>query len=313
MSVSTHPVSAHSVNTIVPNRAVYVNNVIPADLCEETIQKIETTHKFQSCKLNDNYDQVMRNSSEVKISDTNLTNKFWTYIAEYIPIMYDNTKLIGPDYNRVYLLKYEKGQFFKRHYDGYSEDSNGNRSRLTVMVYLNSVKNGGSTRFYRESDVCDVIPDVGKLLIFEHRLLHEGMQVLEGFKYCIRFNILYQNAFEMISNATALPTTNGLKYTNVKMSFQNQEIILTPNRNDKMSKARWDDVCLRPHVFQIKHEFPGFVDTTMGRPPTWEEDFCPNCYEILPIKNDYQKCSGCSSVIEHINKEQRKICLSLVM
>jgi len=292
-----------NVNIIVPGRAVYVNEAVPSDLCEETIKQIETEHEFQSCKINDNYNVEFRTSSEVKISNRNLTNKFWGYIQHYIPQVFDNSQLIGPDHNRVYLLKYEKGQFFKRHYDGFSEDSKGNKSKITVLVYLNTLKDGGATRFYAEpnrnvylpdsKETFDINPEIGKLLLFEHRLLHEGMPVLEGFKYCIRFNILYSKH-------------QSLKYTNVKMTYNGKEILLTPNRNNKDSRERWNDVCMRPHVFCIKTRFPGFVDTTMGRPPTQEEDFCPNCYEILSLKNDYTECPSCKSPIEFINEDLRK-------
>lgn len=291
-------------HVLVENKAVYVNNAVPDDLCNQTINHIEKEYVFQKCKINNKHDADFRTSSEVKISDPRLTNKFWKHICNYVPTIFDNSQLIGPDHKRVYLLKYVKGQFFKKHYDGFSEDSNGNRSKLTVLIYLNTLKDGGETRFYAEpnrnvhlpgfQETIDVKPEIGKLLIFEHRLLHEGMPLTDGFKYCIRFNILYSKY-------------QSLKYTTAKMNFDGKEILLTPDRNNKDAKARWNDVCMRPHVFYIKPRFPGFVDTSMGRPPTREEDYCPNCYEILSLRNNYKECPSCKSPVEAIIEELRKI------
>lgn len=101
------------------------------------------------------------------------------------------------------------------------------------------------------------------------------------------------------------PKPNNLKYTETKMFLHDgTRVILTPN--NKASKNRWKEIAYRPHVFYIKMtNYQGIV----GRPPTWNEDFCPNCYEILPIELDYQNCSGCCQTVEHINTNRREICL----
>ena len=37
-------------------------------------------------------------------------------------------------------------------------------------------------------------PELGKALIFEHRILHEGVQVEEGSKYVLHTDIMYGKA-----------------------------------------------------------------------------------------------------------------------
>jgi len=301
-------------SVIIENRVIYINKCIPDNLCIETVYRIENEKIFKLCNFGETVNLNYRNSSEVKIEDKKITDSFWDYIQKYTPKTYDGYKLVGPDFKRVYLLRYFKGQFFKKHYDGFSEDGNGNRSKLTAMVYLNTmnVDTGGATRFYAEpcknviltnlNSTMDILPEIGKLVIFDHRILHEGMPILDGYKYCIRFNILYTNSLEYEN-----PKPNGLKYKEAKMIlYDKTEVLLTASQNNKKSKDRWFEVSMRPHVFQIEKCFPGFVDTTMGRPPTWEEDYCPNCYEILPIRNNYINCSGCCTPITCVNNVQKE-------
>ena len=66
-------------------------------------------------------------------------------------------------------------------------------SKLTFMVYLTNVAKGGETRFY-DSDMKithAVQPTVGKALVFEHAILHEGVAVEEGSKYVLRTDVMY--------------------------------------------------------------------------------------------------------------------------
>jgi Rps23 Pro-64 3,4-dihydroxylase Tpa1-like proline 4-hydroxylase len=347
----------------IPGRARSVQKVISPEMCQEMIRKFEKDYTFRPCKYNSDIDTDYRDSSEVKIKDRKIIDKLWQHIKKYVPTVCDGQTLVGPHYSRVYILRYFEGQYFRKHYDGYSESSKGHRSRLTLLVYLNDMSQecGGATRFYAEPErsilfidpyqhypVYDFIPTTGSMVLFTHRLLHEGMPILRGYKYCIRLNILYTNTvpeafisssqirkrkFTTVPECTnnksrktderqtakdcykdipefKHPAPNDLKYKTATMD--NGKVTLTPNREDQNSIDRWNDVSLRPHVFKIrKAEFPGFIDTTMGRPPTWKEDYCPNCYEILPLQNNYTNCSGCNCPVVSIDAERRDYNMSL--
>lgn len=120
---------------------------------------------------------------------------------------------------RLRFLKYTKGQQFKEHYDGsFTRDSpkpgfeRPEVSLLTVQLYLNdgeaeggaaaaasadvrSEFSGGSTAFLNPkqySQVVDCHPRAGRVLIFQHQLLHRGSEVTRGQKYCMRSDIMYQ-------------------------------------------------------------------------------------------------------------------------
>ncbi|KAJ2901876.1 hypothetical protein MKZ38_001309 [Zalerion maritima] len=117
---------------------------------------------------------------------------------------------------RMRFLKYGKGQFFRPHCDGAYEVPGlepGKRTRtlFTLHLYLNdsveAVKGetardgeekpelvGGSTPFLSNNEKrrVDVHPKAGRVLIFQHRgLLHSGDDVVEGTKYTVRSDILY--------------------------------------------------------------------------------------------------------------------------
>jgi len=55
------------------------------------------------------------------------------------------------------------------------------------MVYLNGGARGGETRFENVS----ITPEPGLALLFDHYLLHEGAEVIEGTKYVLRTDVMY--------------------------------------------------------------------------------------------------------------------------
>lgn len=61
------------------------------------------------------------------------------------------------------------------------------RSRLTVLVYLNSVE-GGELRF----EGVTVIPKMGLTVIFPHELRHDPRPVLSGVKRLLKLSVLYE-------------------------------------------------------------------------------------------------------------------------
>ncbi|KAJ1556771.1 hypothetical protein HK405_001854 [Cladochytrium tenue] len=130
---------------------------------------------------------------------------------------------------RMRVLRYGPGQFFRGHFDGSYETRNADtgarqRTLFTVQIYLNNSRAedpsaallGGATAFnntsYRvprrrgrapgdDEDSRHADADAklrveckaGRVLIFQHNdLPHEGEEVLEGTKYTIRTDILYE-------------------------------------------------------------------------------------------------------------------------
>mmetsp|Transcript_28906 Transcript_28906/g.60154 ORF Transcript_28906/g.60154 Transcript_28906/m.60154 type:complete len:296 (-) Transcript_28906:44-931(-) len=98
---------------------------------------------------------------------------------------------------RMRFIKYEPGHFFARHQDiPYVRGPDcgakaGERSCITVQLYLNDKFKGGTTRFLSGTRHYDVVPKIGSALIFDHDLLHEGSRVSGGIKYSVRTDIMF--------------------------------------------------------------------------------------------------------------------------
>jgi len=114
--------------------------------------------------------------------------------------------------NHVLFARYRSGGHFAPHTDGFSVVSCDERSMYSAVLYLNSCSEGGGTRFYadeaREQLVKDdqgrytgredlvrltVEPIVGRLCVFFHNIVHEGVPVgPSAEKYIIRSDIMYR-------------------------------------------------------------------------------------------------------------------------
>lgn len=85
------------------------------------------------------------------------------------------------------------------HCDGSYENPNHwtERSHYTFHLYLSGDKSldGGSTTFFSRDGMrtLDVEPNLGRVLIFQHRgLIHSGQEVAEGEKFTMRTDLMYE-------------------------------------------------------------------------------------------------------------------------
>ncbi|KAF9028557.1 hypothetical protein BDZ89DRAFT_1014969 [Hymenopellis radicata] len=102
-------------------------------------------------------------------------------------------------------LRYGPGHFFKQHCDGLNE-YDGMKSFVTLHLYLTDRDSlplqgaglaGGCTRFWTpdKRHFLDVEPKVGRVLVFQQRMLvHSGEEVMEGVKYTMRSDFMFQSS-----------------------------------------------------------------------------------------------------------------------
>lgn len=108
------------------------------------------------------------------------------------------------------LCRYHPGGHFSPHVDGEYVEGPGSRSLKTLMIYLNGDFQGGATNFINsdheltwdegkrryvalESAIyLRVQPEPGMAIIFDHVILHEGAQVIDGKKYIMRSDAVYE-------------------------------------------------------------------------------------------------------------------------
>lgn len=272
----------------------------------EIINQLSHQEPFTECEFGSEINKKYRDSTEIKCVWNNPYLKtIWGMIQSAVPNRYQGRSLIGPHYSTFYLLKYNPGQKFKVHRDGFSEDSNHNRSFITVLIYLSSGVKGGETKFYAEPDKNIVFTKkvnikspyvnikniAGNVVLMRHYLLHEALPVLSGTKYILRFNILYS-------------TVSG----NWNTTFIEKPI--TPGQGilidlSTIGKKHFQFLKMNDNNKNVKYSYPGTG-----------EDYCDNCYAIIPlyttsgpwtsssfnskfnfIAHDYYECPRCYSPV----------------
>ncbi|MBW4673643.1 MAG: 2OG-Fe(II) oxygenase [Desmonostoc geniculatum HA4340-LM1] len=81
----------------------------------------------------------------------------------------------------------DKYFFVAPHCDAPREISSNVWSNLALVVYLNDEFQGGETVFPQRG--IKISPQLGKAVLFNHSILHEGAKVFKGLKYIIRTDI----------------------------------------------------------------------------------------------------------------------------
>jgi predicted 2-oxoglutarate/Fe(II)-dependent dioxygenase YbiX len=139
----------------------------------------------------------VRNNDRVIHDDADLAETLWQLLAPYLPATVTDRKVLGFN-ERFRFYRYDPGQRFDWHMDGYFERDNGERSFYTVLFFLNDDFEGGETRFrVRDGEGVKTVavkPMTGQVLVFRHELLHEGAPVTAGRKYILRTDVMYSRS-----------------------------------------------------------------------------------------------------------------------
>lgn len=133
----------------------------------------------------------LRNNDRVMFDDVDAADALWDRIHPLLPRDLDDVwKPVGLN-ERLRFYRYEPGQTFALHRDGCFARSKHERSFLTLLIYLNDA-DGGSTRVMTRDGMRTVAAEEGRLLLFGHRLLHEGTSVHTGRKYVLRSDVMFR-------------------------------------------------------------------------------------------------------------------------
>ena len=139
----------------------------------------------------------LRNNDRVMVDDTKRAGTLYDRLSDSVPQRIKKKWIPAGLNERLRIYRYDPGQRFDWHHDGYFERSASERSFFTFMVYLNDEFEGGGTSFAefpvpgsRGADLT-VIPAKGMALLFYHPLLHRGDAVTAGRKYVLRTDVMY--------------------------------------------------------------------------------------------------------------------------
>jgi len=130
----------------------------------------------------------IRNNERADLFSYELAEELWTKLGEIeLPIFdYMNAIALSPFF-RFY--KYSTGEKFNMHKDA-QQRVGENITYYTFMVYLNDDFEGGNTVF--QLNEISIKPKEGMLLVFQHRLWHQGEEVFSGNKYVLRTDVVYE-------------------------------------------------------------------------------------------------------------------------
>ena len=131
-------------------------------------------------------DQNVRNNTRVIIDDQQLATTLWLKLQAHITPFMDGCQAIGLN-ERFRYYRYDPSQKFAGHVDSPFLRANGEKSKLTFMVYLNDEFAGGETAFSESI----ISPVQGMALLFRHELFHEGCAVTSGRKYVLRSDVMF--------------------------------------------------------------------------------------------------------------------------
>ena len=112
--------------------------------------------------------QEVRNNDRI-IFD--LALRIWRRVAPALPKVWIARSLAGLN-ERFRFYRYSIDQKFDWHYDGAFERNNGEKSLITVLLYLGGDYAGGETTFDIEGKLIAVRGDQGDVVFSPHRLRH---------------------------------------------------------------------------------------------------------------------------------------------
>jgi prolyl 4-hydroxylase len=130
----------------------------------------------------------VRNNTRVMLDDADTAAFLWQRARARVPSV-EGRAPIGCN-ERLRYYRYDPGQRFAPHTDGYFERDSGERSYYTLLVYLNGGYEGGETDVWGERPV-RVVPAAGLALFFRHHLEHEGRALVRGRKYVLRTDVMF--------------------------------------------------------------------------------------------------------------------------
>lgn len=201
-------------------RAIVLHNVLSPQECLEISSLVERIEMHDA-----NQDHRYRNNMRCEINSIPLSQVLFQRVFPFIEhekvvsdankddfvqgeLMKGYWKITGlNDHFRLCFYLAENNGHFGPHYDG-EYAAQDVCSIKTFMLYLNDDYEGGYTNFLREHGlyfdearkiycsppehvVAGLKAKQGDCLIFDHKILHEGSQVLSGKKFIFRTEIMY--------------------------------------------------------------------------------------------------------------------------
>jgi len=169
-----------------------IDNFLSRQECADYIAQSEQIGFEEAVISTDEGDRIMkdaRNNDRILYDNPDLAATLFERALPWLPNEIDGWKPCGMN-ERFRFYRYTPDQFFKWHQDGTFRRSEHEESFLTFIIYLNDDYTGGATQFPWEQ----ITPKAGSVLVFPHRLRHQGAKIAAGTKYVLRTDVMYRDA-----------------------------------------------------------------------------------------------------------------------
>jgi hypothetical protein len=169
--------------------------------CDEYIQWGEATG-FEEATVTTASGMLMmkrvRNNDRVMVDDPERAQALYHRLAAHLAPRFQRIWVPIALNERLRVYRYDVGQQFEWHRDGYFRRSNDEWSLFTFMVYLSDDFEGGATSFsindigVAPDGMLRIAPKKGTALLFHHPIVHRGDAVTAGRKYVLRTDVMYR-------------------------------------------------------------------------------------------------------------------------
>ncbi len=183
-------------------KTTYINN-LPIIEIENFLSEIEVDNLLNSrvnkfSKAISHYPNYYRNNDRLVEDNLGLATKLFDRLKSIETIDAKiKTEFVSLN-DRIRFCRYQSGQEFSKHQDGIYYPNNQQESKLTFLLYLNDSEEfqGGVTTFFKGKmdikPIESISPQKGKLVVFDHRIWHQGASVSDGTKYILRSDIIVE-------------------------------------------------------------------------------------------------------------------------
>lgn len=164
-----------------------IDNIFTEEECKELIERANKVGWKD-------IDRGIATYKRVTIVDKDLADLLFKKIKDLdlIGTHFNGSRITG--LNEFFRFsKYEPGEKFNMHKDGFNVNKAGDRSIMTLNIFLNDDFDGGETDFYLEDRTTlrfSCKPKPGRGALFYSQQYHCGNEVLNGYKYLIRTDVM---------------------------------------------------------------------------------------------------------------------------
>lgn len=171
-----------------------IHGLFTKDECDDLLRLAEGIG-FDAAPITTHRGFVMRpdirNNTRVMLDDHVRARALWDRLGAWVPRTRAGGVAVGLN-ERLRFYRYAPGEYFRWHHDGSFQRDAWDRSMVTAMIYLNDDFEGGSTDFEVGDELTRVAPERGMVLLFDHRIRHQGAPVVSGRKYVLRTDVMYR-------------------------------------------------------------------------------------------------------------------------